>query len=335
MKLALATYFTKNWTYSVNSWLDHVQAATIGRSGRLIVSTDNSQECLESARKIKDRMPDWEFIHIATDVGKDDQTAYKEEAQKIIMTIQGKAFSAARDWGADLFWSVESDILVPPSGLRVLQQVLEFDDGYYDVGMITYPNGMFLGGRGTPQNPICKDVYEDEKRIPASLRARARKAEKERQTIQSPQESKINEWKKIHDEIEACPPVGNVFLLQSKKWRPRGWMDYAYPGIGRGAILPTDWVGLGCTLLSKKALMLATYEGYTLQGTQDLFLCWKKWKPNDIRMCVVPHVLCSHVKREVVDGKRTDKIMVHFAEHELTGECQGHLRWHPIPYQMA
>ena len=121
--------------------------------------------------------------------------------------------------------------------------------------------------------------------------------------------------------------------MQAKGWRKRGWMDSAYPAIGRGAILPTDWVGLGCTMLNKKALSLATFEGYELKGTQDLFLCWNRWNPAGIKMCVIPHIVCSHVKRKVgKDGKRTDEIEIHEAYHELGGEFDGHLRWRPRKY---
>ena len=88
---------------------------------------------------------------------KDSQKAYKDDAQLIIARIQQKAFSLARKLDADILWSIESDVLVPPNSLKVLLQALEFDDGYYGVGMVTYPNGQFLGGRGNPQHHIAED----------------------------------------------------------------------------------------------------------------------------------------------------------------------------------
>jgi hypothetical protein len=33
-----------------------------------------------------------------------------------------------------------------------------------------------------------------------------------------------------------CKPLGNVFFCNSKKFRRRGWMDAAYPGIGIGGV---------------------------------------------------------------------------------------------------
>jgi hypothetical protein len=98
-------------------------------------------------------------------------------------------------------------------------------------------------------------------------------------------------------------------------------MDFAYPGIGKGAIVPSDWCGLGCTLLSAKALALAEFSGYDGRGTQDLFLCWHRWHPAGLRIACVPHCVADHVKRDK-DGK-----IVHYrAYHETEGEYRGHLR---------
>jgi hypothetical protein len=290
------------------------------------VSTDKSEECAKKAAEIGSQMPGWELAHLTSPIDDDNKPPYKEEAQKIIATIQGAAFEKARNWGAEQFWSVESDILVPPNALKVLRQAIEFDEGYYGVAMITYPNGQFLGGRGTPRNHILEDVYDDERVIPLALANKIKKAAKEKEKTLKPSEVQIAEWSKIEEEKKSQPPRGNIFYLQSKKYRRRGWMEAAYPGIGRGAILPTDWVGLGCTLLGKKALSLANFYGYEMQGTQDLFLCWNKWFSNEIKMCVVPHLVCSHVKK-------TDKgIVMYLAYHESEGEFVGHLRWRPVKY---
>ena len=106
-------------------------------------------------------------------------------------------------------------------------------------------------------------------------------------------------------------------------------MDAAYPGIGRGAILPTDWVGLGCTLMNRRALDLATFEGYSLKGTQDLFLCWNRWHPAGLRLAVIPHVLCHHVKRDKQDP---EKLILWRAYHEPSGDFAGHLRVSSEPF---
>jgi len=332
-KICCATYFTERWCYCIESWFEHFSSAVDGFSGTLILSTDDSEACNEKVATITTRLKriGWESVHLVTKIDGDNQKAYDISAQKIIARIQNKAFSEARSLGADLFWSIESDILVPPNSLKVLIQSLEFDDGYYGVSMVTYCNGQFLGGRGTPRNQICEDFDAEEREIPKDLKERHKKLKEEFEesykSKKEPSKTLLDKSKKINDEIKACPPIGNVFFLNSKKWRKRGWMDSAYPAIGRGAILPTDWVGLGCTLMNKKALSLATFDGYELKGTQDLFLCWSRWQPNDIRLCVIPHIVCNHVKRKVgEDGKRTDEIYISHAYHETDGELVGHLR---------
>jgi hypothetical protein len=333
-KLTAGTFFTSGWCYSIDSWLEHFLASIDGHAGTLIVSTDSSQECSEKFFNIKSRVErrSWDCIHIKSENIKDNNEAYKDDAQLIIARIQQKAFSIARDLGSNYFWSIESDILVPPNSLKVLLQSLEFDDFYYDISMITYPNGSFLGGRGTPQNNICEDFDDDERILSDEIKEKIKKQKEDIEKLKNqkerPSKDQEGEWAKLRAEIKKCPPKDNIFALQAKGWKKRGWLESAYPAIGRGAILPTDWVGLGCTMLNKKALSLATYEGYDLKGTQDLFLCWKKWNPAGIKMCVIPHILCSHVKRKVDEnGFRTNEVDIQKAYHELGGEFDGHLRW--------
>jgi hypothetical protein len=106
-------------------------------------------------------------------------------------------------------------------------------------------------------------------------------------------------------------------------------LQHAYPAIGKGSILPTDWVGMGCTLLNKRALELANFDGYgpDFGGTQDLFLVWRKWKPAGLKMAVITHTLCDHVKYELdKNRKRTNKINHFISYHEPEGESEGHLR---------
>jgi hypothetical protein len=337
--LTAGVYFTKNWCYSIDSWLEHFCSAVYGTVGTLIVSTDNTDECLQKANKVKERLRifNWHTIHVVTDILDDKFECYKDDAQHIIARIQQKAFAKARELSSDYFWSIESDVLVPPNALKVLQQALQFDDSYYGIGMVTYPNGQFLGGRGTARHNICEDATEEERDISKELKKQIERRkddlEKLKKNKEQPTDQQQKEWIEIDKEIKKCPPSGNIFELQAKGWKKRGWLESAYPAIGRGAILPTDWVGLGCTLLNKKALSLATFEGYELKGTQDLFLCWSRWQPAGIKMCVIPHILCSHVKRKVgKDGKRTDEIEIHEAYHELEGDCEGHLRWRPRKY---
>lgn len=331
MKLCVGTYFTQRWTYSVRSWLEHIAPALRGFSGNLILSTDATSECANLVKAVAQRLPNWGVVHLQNEVKNDNMRPYGEEAQLIIARLQQAALVRARELDATHYWSVESDVLVPPNALRVSIQALEFDEGYYDVAMVSYPNGQFLGGRGTPERHICENVYEDERVIPKPL---ALKVKRLKALIKkAPTKENVSELQKAMKEIELCPPRENIFGRQSKKWRKRGWLEDAYPGVGRGAILPTDWVGLGCTLLSGKALDLSNFDGYSLGGTQDLYLCWQKWHPAGLQMCVIPHVLCSHVKRRITDdgSARTDEITIQLASH-ASGEFEGHPRWHEVKY---
>jgi len=56
----------------------------------------------------------------------------------------------------------------------------------------------------------------------------------------------------VDKRIEKYPPKSNVFVANGKKWRRRGWFDFAYPAIGKGAIVPSDWCGFGATMMNKK-----------------------------------------------------------------------------------
>jgi hypothetical protein len=259
---------------------------------------------------------------------------YQVDAQMRIAALQGAAFAAARKIRATALWSVEADNLVPPDALRVAEWALAMptEDGspYYHVAAVTYPNGLFLGGNGTPQHPIAEDFTEKERKLPPRL---VRALEVCRARLKDCKDKAIGEKEgkrlgRLHERVRKCPPDGNVFEVTAKHgWRRRGWMDYAYPGIGRGAIVPSDWCGLGCTLMSGKALALATFEGYDGKGTQDLFLCWHRWYPAGLRIVCIPHTAADHVKRDK-DGK----VVHHRAYHETEGEYRGHLRQRQQPW---
>jgi hypothetical protein len=257
-----------------------------------------------------------------------------------IAALQGAAFALARKIRATSLWSVEADNLVPPDALRVAEWALAMptEDGspFYHVAAVTYPNGLFLGGNGTPQNPIAEDFNEKERNLPPRL---VRVLEACRERLKDCKDKTIGEKEgkrlgRLHERVKKCPPDGNVFEVSGKHgWRRRGWMDFAYPGIGRGAIVPSDWCGLGCTLMSARALALATFEGYDGRGTQDLFLCWHRWHPAGLRIACIPHTAADHVKRKGKDARADAPDIIHYrAYHETEGEYRGHLRVRQQPW---
>ncbi len=308
-----------------------------------VLATDQSGEAKEAIEVARHELPEgWRIqaITLPLEDGGAEGKDYQVEAQMRIAALQGAAFAAARKIRATALWSVEADNLVPADALRVAEWALQMPqaDGssFYDVAAVTYPNGLFLGGNGTPQNQIAEDFIEKERRLPPRL---VRALEVCRERLKDCKDPKIGEKEgkrlgRLHERVKRCPPDGNVFEVSGKHgWRRRGWMDFAYPGIGRGAIVPSDWCGLGCTLMSGKALALAEFSGYEGRGTQDLFLCWHRWHPSGLRIACIPHTAADHVKRKGKDAPADAPEIIHYrAFHETEGEYRGHLRVRQQPW---
>lgn len=341
-KLTIAVAATKSYLFAWQSFIRAILAAASYRKDVvLIVATDESKEAQIAIDFAKKELPeDWEIILIKLQIKDDKTTRYKEEAQLRIAALQGACFSMARKIRADFCWVVESDTIVPADALRVLEWTLNMPTGdgnpHYDIAAATYPNGLFLGGFGTPQNQICEDFLPHERKLKPRLKIVYEECEKR---LKEAKDKKTGEREsmrmvRLRERIKHCPPDGNVWEVIAKYgWRRRGWMDAAYPGIGRGAIVPSDWCGLGCTLLSKRALAHAEFTGYEGKGTQDLFLCWNKWYPAGLKIACVPHIACDHIKRKPDDAPKDSPDYIHFrAYHETDGEHKNHLRVKTQPY---
>lgn len=333
MKLAVVTAATKSYLYAFEACVRSIAAAASHvPSAHFIFATDQSDEAKQAAEMVRECLPDgWKVTVLALPGMEDDAKDYAETAQLRIARLQGAAFHFARaKIRPDMLWSVESDNIVPANALRVLQWTLAMpsEDGspVYDIAAGTYPNGLFLGGFGTYQNPIAEDFLPSERKLKPRLRLCLDACEK--RLRDAPCEREQKRMGRLRKRVKDSPPDGNIWEVTAKHgWRRRGWMDFAYPGIGEGAVVPSDWCGLGCTLMSARALALADFAGYDGRGTQDLFLCWHRWHPAGLRIACVPHVACDHVKRQP-DGS----IVHHVAYHEREGECRGHLRVRSIPW---
>jgi hypothetical protein len=333
--LAIATYATKSYFYCWPQFLRRIAAAAGHHAeAHFILATDQSDEAKQAIESARHELPEgWRIqaVQLPLDDGGAEGKDYQTPAQMRIAALQGAAFAAARKIRASMLWSVEADNLVPADALRVAEWTLQMPqaDGsnFYDVAAVTYPNGLFLGGNGTPQHPIAEDFTEKERKLPPRL-VRALEVCRERLKSEPTSEKEGKRLGRLHERVKRCPPDGNVFEVTAKHgWRRRGWMDFAYPGIGRGSVVPSDWCGLGCTLMSAKALALAEFSGYDGRGTQDLFLCWHRWHPAGLRIACIPHCVADHVKRDK-DGK----IVHHRAYHETEGEYRGHLRQRQQPW---
>lgn len=278
----------------------------------------------------------------------DDNKGYKTEAQKIIAKLRTAAFTNAKKFNPDYCWSLDSDVIPKANALICMEDAILFDNEYYSVACCNYPSqggGFFLCGRGTAHQPILKDIYPDEKKVAEKVTERISKLNKEKEEISNAIKTnssdtsllkklkiingKINLWSK-YVEKRAAPISTNVFELNSKGWKKRGWFDFAYPAIGKGSMVPTDWCGFGCNLINKKALNYIDFHGYEGKGTEDLFIVWNRWFPNGIKLVAIPHCPADHVIRERhaknMKPSEFKKYSYILTFHEPYGEFEGHLR---------
>lgn len=258
---------------------------------------------------------------------------YQNQAQILIASMRTAAFTAARAWGADLCWSLDSDV-IPKSSLcfRTLEWLLAMPGGVYEVAISPYPSqggGDLLAGRGTPQNPIAQDFLIKEREVPADLIE-----------ILDGLKKKLADYKgadaphailgaiaETNKKINECPPKGNVFKVNAEfGWRARGWLSNAYPGLGRGSVVPSDWCGFGSTLLSRRALDEVDFLGYDGGGTEDLWCVWWRWHQVGIRIGAALHEPSYHVSRRS-DGRYFSSLIRFVTDaDEDKGEAVGHIR---------
>ncbi|NBQ64100.1 MAG: hypothetical protein EBS49_00950 [Verrucomicrobia bacterium] len=336
--IRIGTFATKSFAYALEAAVQRAAQAVsyAGHPGPFSwhFVTDSISTVKPAARLSEKLIPGCRSIITENAGAMETGAPYKQERQILIANGQQALFDQARADCAEIFWSIESDVLVHPKSLRVMLDGLAFDHGYYGVSTCTYPSqggGGFLGGRGDPAQPISECFEEDERQVPADLAESHKAIKREFSELKAPPSAELlAKAEQIREKLRSCPPLGNIFELNAKRWRRRGWLDNAYPAIGIGAMLPTDWCGLGCTLLSKRALDLADFYGYEGKGTQDLFLCWHRWWPAGCRINVIPHAPCDHVVRTKEDSGQGH---IHcYAYHEPMGEAQGHLRVRHIPW---
>lgn len=347
MKLAITICATKNYAYAMINQARRVLSAIQRYSdGAIILCGDDSQELLNVFEFYKSNLVNgWEARLIPLknlDLGSNLKN-YKCPAQILIATLRTYAFTEAQRLGADFCWSLDSDVLPQSNTLNCLMQGLGFDDGYYSISTSPYPSqggGGFLGGRGTIYRPIEEDFTLEERKVPDGFLEKVQNKEKELKSIVPKGEAEFkrvqklqSELQELNEEAKKYPPLGNVFALNAKKWRKRGWFDNAYPALGKGCILPSDWCGFGNTLLNKKALSLAYFDGYDGKGTEDLYIVWHRWYQHGLRINVIPHSPSDHVIRNpgYVEGKNAQYILQH-SYSETEGECVGHLRYTSKPF---
>ncbi len=339
--LAITVCATKSYTYAMLAQARRVVANVVAAKvapGHVFIVGDNSRELKAVKEAYCTLLPEgWKVTHIGDDAMKEGGENYKEQAQRLIAAMRTEAFAACRKMQATRVWSLDSDVLPPANALRCMMTMLEFDGGYYSISTCPYPNTAFLGGHGSPSRPIEQDFLPHERTIPDDLKAQMAADEAEQKAVReakgSPSPDQAARWGDTVKRVNECPPAGSIWALNDKHgWRRRGWLDHAYPAIGRGSVLPSDWCGFGCTLLNEEALALADFEGYDGKGTEDLFVCWHRWHPAGLRLNVITHCPCDHVIWQKKKGGDEKAYVHHVAYHEQEGECRGHLRVKQTPW---
>lgn len=346
MKIAITTNATDNYMYALRAVLQAVSQNIYELSHRnidfeirlILVGNESIRKAEGWAKELgfSDEMagPHYSTIHVIECAEWVETEKYKEEQNLMVSQMRMAAANEARRWGADYLWYLDADVIPTPNSLTCSLSMLAFDNGYYDVAFCPYPSqggGSFLGGHGDPMNPIFTDFKAEEREMPEDV-------EKELKDVIAAFESNKNrenyvKMMELRRKIEKeYPPKFNANVMKHNAefgWRRRGWLDFAYPAIGKGAIVPTDWWGFGCTLMSRKAVSYMDFLGYYGKGTEDLYTGHYRIGARDLRSCCITHCPASHVLRHGEDRE----IVLSHAFHELReGDGKGHLRREQVPF---
>jgi hypothetical protein len=351
-KIGIYTASTLKHSYALKAQARSVHSACVYANIKdpTIVIVSSDEDFFDEVKEEYDNLfPEGKVISIKRKdfFDCDSRKSYKNEVQLMIAQMRTLGTKALLTEGCDRILSLDSDVLPHYNSIQCMLDILEFDKGYYSIAQCPYPSqggGAFLGGRGTPERHILEDFTEEEKLIPKEILKEKKEAEKDlKEFMQRLAKDKVErnpktdkeiakkqqKLKEIDDEIKKCPPKANVFTLNGKKWRKRGWFDYAYPAIGKGSIVPVDWVGFGCTMMNKEAAALCDFSGYDGSGTEDLFIVWNRWYPNNLNIANISHCPSDHIVRDRGNDSKYIHIMSY---HEKEGESIGHLRQKNLPW---
>jgi hypothetical protein len=174
--------------------------------------TDKDATVRPAADMAEKLIPGCQSIVTEMASAREDGQPYKEERQLLIARGQQELFDRARADGAELFWSMESDVLAHAKSLRVMLDGLAFDHGYYAISSCTYPSqggGGFLGGRGDPAHPIAECFEESERQVPEELARQHKNLKKEFGELKAPPSAALQaRAEEIREKLKACPPKG-------------------------------------------------------------------------------------------------------------------------------
>ena len=341
-KYAIGIPATKNYTYAMHAQAVQVQA-NLAYAGiapeEVVIVLVGDKEIAKFANTYERLLPGC-VVDVTSDAGAiEGKENYDKNSQLLIAQLRTAVVARARTYAVEFLWFLDSDVLPPANALRCSLDSLTFDNGYYGVAACLYASqgdGPWLTGRGSYYNRIFSDLLTEERALPERVVDKINKLLLTRDDARKARDHAKHEWAVRRLDLWAtwaethCGPKEDIYGLNSKgRWRRRGWFDFAYPAVGKGAIVPTDWCGFGCTLISARALAMCDWYGYDGGGTEDLFVVWERWFLNGIRIASIPHVLCSHVIR--VRGKEGKYVIVE-GYHEFEGEYVGHPRKRTRPF---
>jgi hypothetical protein len=352
MKLGIYTVATLNHSYALKAQARALQSACMyaGIDDLVVVLVTAEDDFFEEVKKEYENLFEKaKIILIKREefFDCDKRKKYKNEVQLMISQMRTLATNKLISENCDRVLSMDSDVLPKHNSIQCMMDMLDFDKGYYDVVQCPYPSqggGAFLGGRGTKARPILEDFSIEERKIPKKIKKERTKLIEELESFferlnsnQEPRTKEISDkidsmQKNIRDleaEMSKYPPKANVFTLNGKQWKKRGWFDYAYPAIGKGSIVPVDWVGFGCTMMSRKAASLCDWSGYDGGGTEDLYIIWHRWHQYDIKIANIAHCPSDHIVRDRGDKYKYIHVQTY---HEENGEHEGHLRQSAKPW---
>lgn len=333
MDLAIIIAATHSFQYALlpqaRAIRDNLALAGI-TAGNLILVTDKNPVAgvIERYRAI---LENFTIYNVPLPVVEGAKKDYGVNAQLLIAQMYSAGFDIARKIKTSHVWTLEADVIPEANNLRCMVNALDLDGGYYSVAFCPYVSaggGGIMGGRGNPANWIAQNWTEEERIVPEELDKR-HKAFLESWNAGDRSAERLKERDELAEELKKCGPKANVYTLNGQRWRQRGWLEWAYPAIGKGAIVPSDWFPMGNNLFNKAAIELVNFNGYTGRGTQDLWLCYKL-AGYGLRFAVIPHAVSSHVVRKVnSDGGPYTMYRLY---HETQGDCAGHLRTQELPF---
>lgn len=303
-RITIMVCATESYCYAINSQADSILMALdyAKIKADIIFVGDKSQGFLKAQEKF---ISSGHKVHLVIDKNfTNNEKNYDTHQQLTIAQMRQTAVVEALSFENKYALFFDSDVLPSHNSIKSMIDTLKFDSGYYSISFCPYLSqggGDILGGFGDHKEAIYKNIHDNEKKFNPKIKRIEKKFNARAKKGKIINENWIKALNKAKEETQAN---GNVFDLNAKGYRKRGWFNWAYAGIGKGSIVPTDWSGMGCTMMNRKALTLCNWIGYEGKGTEDLYINHERWGLHGLKIGLVAHSPADHILRSVfVSGK--------------------------------